>query len=173
MPAPNSAAADKDGVRATSITVVGIGNQFRGDDAAGVLAVRNLAEQLPPNASAVELEGDQSRLLELMQSASAMIIVDAVQSRAPAGTIFRMDASKESMPQDFFAVSTHGLDLIQAIELARSLNLLPKHVIVYGIVGKDFSYTKTLSPQTQESVEIIQNKVLSDIDLILKDRDGG
>lgn len=173
MPAPDATTAKKDEVREISITVVGIGNHFRGDDAVGMLTIKNLTKKVPSNVKAVELVGDQSYLLELMQSSDVMIVVDAVHSSAPAGTIFRIDASEESIPRDFFTFSTHGIDSMHAIELARSMKLLPKQVIIYGIVGKDFSYSPKLSPQIQESLEIVQNKILNDIDRILKNENCG
>ncbi|MFZ1080311.1 MAG: hydrogenase maturation protease [Candidatus Kryptoniota bacterium] len=150
------------------ITIVGIGNRFRGDDAVGLLMVKSLSGKVGPEIKTVELEGDQTCLLKLMQTTDAMIIVDAVQSSAPAGTMFRIDASSEPLPQDFHAFTTHSIDSVQAIELARAMNRLPKKVIVYGITGKDYSYSEKLSPQMEESIEIVRRNILGEIDHIQK-----
>ncbi len=156
------------------VTIVGVGNEFRGDDAVGLMVLKSLKEKVPSEESCgadvktVELTGDQSHLLELMHSTDAMIIIDAVQSAAPAGTIFRVDASEEPIPKEFFSFSTHSIDSAQAIELARALNELPAHIFIYGIVGKDFSYTSKLSTEVKESIEIVETKILNDINCILK-----
>lgn len=149
--------------RQISITVVGVGSEFRGDDTAGVLTVRKLKEKVPAGVRTTELVGDQSDLLELMRSTDAIIIVDAVRSSVAAGTVFRVDASEQSMPENFFSISTHALDAAQAVELARTLDILPKRVIFYGIVGKEFSYTPTLSREVEKAISVVQSSVLKDI----------
>ncbi len=171
---PHTSATRSTERRNTVITVVGAGNEFRGDDAVGLMVLKSLKEKVPSEESCgadvktVELTGDQSHLLELMQSTDAMIIVDAVQSSAPAGTIFRVDASDDPIPKNFFSFSTHSIDSAQAIELARALDRLPAHIFIYGIVGKDFSYTAKLSAEVRESIKAVQTKIMNDISCILK-----
>ena len=151
-----------------SITIVGIGNEFRGDDGVALSILRSLKNELPPQVKTIELTGDQSSLLELMQDTDTMIIIDAVSSAAPAGTIFRVDASGEPFPNDFFAVSTHSIDLAQSIELARTMNRLPDVVLIYGIVGKDFSFTTSFSQRVKDSAEAVRSRIASDVDQIFK-----
>jgi hydrogenase maturation protease len=162
---PGSARREKPGK--SSITIVGIGNEFRGDDGAALHVLRSLKEIIPAQIALVELTGDQSDLIELMQDTDNMIIVDAVCSQAPPGTIFHINASKDSFPGNFFTVSTHGIDLSQSIEMARTMNRLPEVVLVYGIVGKNFSFSTSLSQQVRDSAETVKNKILNDVDRIL------
>lgn len=155
-------APNHDSERAT-VTVVGIGNIFRGDDSVGLLVLRQLEKRVPAGVKTIELAGDQSYLLDIMRSTNAMIIVDAVQSSAPAGTIFRIDATGQPVPSEFVAFSTHAVDSTSAIELARALGLLPDKVLIYGIVGKDFSYTTDLTAEVSEAIEVAQAKILNDV----------
>ncbi len=149
-----------------NITVVGVGNEFRGDDGAGILAVRMLKEKVPAEVRTAELAGDQSDLLELMRSSDALVIIDAVRSSAAAGTIFRVDASQDPMPENFFSFSTHSFDSAHAIELARALKALPAKVIFYGIVGKEYSYASRISRDVEKSVGFLQAKVMNEINLL-------
>lgn len=151
----------------TAITIVGVGNEFRGDDAVGLMVLQQLKGNLPAGARTIELTGDQSYLLELMRSTDAMIIVDAVQSSAPAGTIFRVDAGQGPAPKEFLSFSTHSFDSVNAVELARALGSLPGIMLIYGIVGKDFSYTTRRTAEAVEAVEIVRARILNDIDRIL------
>jgi len=148
------------------VTIVGIGNRLRGDDAVGLLVVKILAERLPAGTSTFGLDGDQLQLLELMTKADTMVIVDAVQSSAKPGAIFRIDASTDPVPRHFRVFTTHSFDSIQTIELARAMGLLPKKMIIYGIAGKDFSYTETMSCEVEESIAIVGNKILREIEKI-------
>lgn len=151
-------------VDGTLVTIVGIGNEFRGDDAVGLRVVRKLESSKPTGARTIELTGDQSHLLELMRSTNVMIIVDAVQSPAPAGTIFRIDAGKERVPKDFLFFSTHSFDSLNAIETARTLGFLPHVMLLYGIVGKDFSFKIGLTEEVEDAIDVIKEKILEEID---------
>jgi len=152
----------------SSITIVGIGNEFRGDDGVALYILRSLKKELPAQVKTIELTGDQSGLLDLMMGTDTMIIVDAVSSAAPVGTIFRLDASMDPFPDDFFTVSTHSIDLAQSIELARTMKRLPDVVLIYGIVGKDFSFTPSLSQRVKDSAETVRSKIASDVDGIFR-----
>ena len=157
-------------VERTALTIVGIGNEFRGDDAVGLLVLRRLVKSVPAGARTVELAGDQTYLLELLRSTDAIIVVDAVQSSAPAGTIFRVEAGERPVPKDFLSFSTHTFDSASTIELARALGFLPSKVLIYGIVGKGFSYTTRLTAELAESIEVVQAGILNDADSILSER---
>jgi len=146
------------------VTIVGIGNRLRGDDAVGLLVVKILTERSHAGTSIFELDGDQLRLLELMAKTETMVIVDAVLSSAMAGTILRIDTSADPVPRDFRFFTTHSFDSFQTIELARAMGRLPKKIIIYGIVGKDFSYTETLSPEVEKSIPIVGDKILQEIE---------
>jgi hydrogenase maturation protease len=145
-----------------ALTIVGIGNEFRGDDAAGLAVLRQLGKNVPAGARTIELAGDQTYLLELMRSTDAVIVVDAVQSSAPAGTIFRIDASEEPMPKDFVTFSTHAIDSATVIELARALDVLPGTALVYGIVGREFSFTTRMTPEVAEALDVVRESILND-----------
>ncbi len=170
-PAPITRSNNDDSERC-SITIVGVGSEFRGDDAAGLEVLRKLKAKLPAGTRTAELTGDQSYLLELMRSTDAMIIVDAVQSSAPAGTVFRIDASKEPVPDDFVSFSTHAFDSAGAIEMARALGSLPAIVLIYGIVGKDFSVRQGLTAEVEEVLEIARARIADDVADILSAGNG-
>jgi hydrogenase maturation protease len=119
--------------------IIGVGNRWRGDDAAGL----EVAARVP---GAVSAEGEPVALLDLWQGASAVTVVDAVSSGAAPGTIHRLDASDAPLPAALAGPSTHLLGLSEAIELARALGRLPARVTVYGIEGEDFSAGAGLTP---------------------------
>jgi len=126
--------------------VIGLGNAARGDDAAGLLAARAVG--------GVELEGDPSALLDLLDGAPAATLVDAVASGAAPGTVHRFDASAEPLPASLrSSTSTHAIGLADALELARALGRLPRRVIVYGIEGAAFAAGDAVTPAVARAVE--------------------
>ena len=83
------------------------------------------------------------------------MLVDAVRSGAPPGTIHRLDARAGPVPTGFFHYSTHAFSVAEAVELARSLDQLPPHLIVYGIEGEKFAAGVGLSLVVEQAVETV------------------
>lgn len=133
--------------------VVGVGTEWRRDDAAGLHVARGVRATASCGTRAVELAGEPVDLLECWAPASEVIVVDAARSGARAGTIHRVDARRRELPLQLVAGSTHALGLAQAVELARALGRLPAHLLVVGIEGADFSAGTVLSAPVARAVE--------------------
>jgi hydrogenase maturation protease len=130
--------------------VIGIGNAWRSDDAAG-LAVARLLRDLE-GVEVLEREGEPTALIDSWGGADTVWLVDAVSSGAGAGTVHRHDASEQELPSALFRTSTHHFGLSEAVELARAVGRLPPKTIVYGIEGKSFETGETLSPEVEAAV---------------------
>jgi hydrogenase maturation protease len=125
------------------VLVVGLGNALRGDDAAGLEAVRRLAEE--PGVVSRTHEGEAVGLLEQWDGFDAVVIVDTVRSGARAGTIHRIDASTEPVPSPLRRASSHTIGVGEVIELGRRLGRLPARVVVYGVEGSHFEAGSEMS----------------------------
>lgn len=110
-----------------SRVVIGIGNPFRCDDAAG-LAVARRVRSVPCH----ERTAGSFELIDLWRGHDDVVIVDAMRSGNPPGTVRVFDATSDPLPEPAFA-STHSLGLREAVEMARALGRLPAHLTVYGI----------------------------------------
>jgi hydrogenase maturation protease len=142
--------------------VIGVGNPYRGDDAAGLLAARHAAALLPADVTVVEEEGEPTALLDRWRTADAAVVIDAVVSGARPGTVHRIDAAAGPVPSSLFGVSTHALSVADAIELARALKTLPPRIIVYGIEGENFEAGTVISPQVAAAVEDTARRVAAE-----------
>jgi hydrogenase maturation protease len=130
---------------AASPLLIGVGHEGRRDDAAGVRAARLVRALLWPRARVIECAGAATTLLEAWQGEPVVMVVDAMSSGSPAGTVRRLDASREPLRAELFRGSTHGLGLAEAVELARSLGQLPPSLVIFGIEGEDFGLGTRLS----------------------------
>ena len=132
--------------------VIGVGNAARGDDAAGVIAARRLG--------GIEHHGDPVALLDVWRGAATAIVIDAVRSGAPPGTVHRFDATAAPLPTQLRgSSSTHALGLAEAIELGRTLGQLPARLIVYGIEGERFEAGTELTPAVAAAIEAVVEAV--------------
>jgi hydrogenase maturation protease len=98
--------------------------------------------------------------MELWFGADSVILVDAVRSDSPPGTIHVLDAARDTIPQAFFhSSSTHAFGVAEAVELAKTLGSTPQKFLVYGIEGKCFDVGTELSPEVKLAAEEVARKV--------------
>jgi len=153
---------------APNIVVIGIGNEYRSDDGVGIVVARRLRERFLSKITVLEESGEGAALIDSWKGATWVMLVDAVHSGAPPGTIHRFDARAAQIPADFFHYSTHAFSVAEAIELARSLDQLPPHLIVYGIEGENFEAGIGLSRAVEQAVERVVERVATEVCEALK-----
>lgn len=143
--------------------LIGIGNEYRRDDAVGLIVARRVQKKALTTITVREASGDGAALIEAWKETQTVILVDAVGSGAEVGTIHRIEAHQQSLPTKFFHYSTHAFSVAEAIELARALNQLPPRLIVYGIEGKNFAAGVGLSPEVNEAAQKVVDGVWRDV----------
>ena len=90
--------------------------------------------------------------MQRLRGAPVVMIVDALCSKEPPGSLHRFDVSTVPLPKNSFRYSSHAFGLAEGIELARELKVLPPTVVVYGIVGQSFSPGRGLSDPVVRAV---------------------
>jgi hydrogenase maturation protease len=143
--------------------VIGVGNELRGDDAAGLIVARRLRERAGTRAVVLACEADPAELLEAWVGADLAIVVDTVVSGAEPGTVQRFDASTAPLPATLGRSSTHALGVAEAIELARVLDRLPGRIIVYGVEGSSFSAGAPLDPTVERAIDETLTLVVAEL----------
>jgi hydrogenase maturation protease len=142
----------------SATVIIGIGNEYRRDDAAGLIVARQLKNMEIPGVGVIEASGEGAALMESWKEAQVGILIDAVQSGARPGTIHCLDLNAATVPASFFGYSTHAFSVAEAIELARALNQLPPRVILYGIEGKNFEAGIGLSAEVKIAVKTVADE---------------
>ena len=140
--------------------IIGIGNRYRSDDALGPLVADRMAAK---GLAAIEHGGDGPGLIEAWAGAETVILVDAMKSVAPAGTIRRIAAHEEPVPAGLFHYSTHQLGLAEAVEMARTLGRLPPRLILYGVEGTAFGFGEALTPDVAAALDTVCRHIREDL----------
>lgn len=143
--------------------MIGVGNAWRNDDAAGLEVARLLAGTLPEGVEVVEREGEPTSLIEAWEGAGAVWLADAVSSGAEPGTVHRHDASEQALPATLFDTSTHHFGLAEAVEIARALGRLPQATVVYGIEGASFDTGETLSSKVRDAAVRVAEAIREEV----------
>ena len=146
-----------------SIVIIGMGNEFQGDDGVGPFVVQELrAQELPEHVVSFPCR-EGLALMELWRDKEIAILVDAVTCGAAPGSVFRFEAQMASPVNPSFRGSTHNYGLPEAIELGKTLNLLPHHVIVYGIEGKRFDAGRGLSLDVETAAKGVVQSIVKEV----------
>jgi hydrogenase maturation protease len=146
------------------IKVIGVGNAWRGDDAAGLLVARRLQADHLPQVQISETLGTLSAIQEAWQDAAGVIVVDAVVSGGLPGTIHRFDGHGDGMPVQLSrSPSSHGWGVAEALALGRLFQELPPVLIIYGIEGKNFDPGQKVSPEVAAAIPAAADRIRQEI----------
>jgi hydrogenase maturation protease len=113
--------------------LVGLGTAHRGDDAVGHQVARRVADLDPPGVDVREVD-DPSDLLDVWEGFDRVVVVDAMVSGRPPGSVVTLEVTDAPLPAGSWAAGgTHALGLAAAVELSRALGRLPGRLWVVGV----------------------------------------
>jgi hydrogenase maturation protease len=136
-----------------------------GDDAVGPLCAAALAERKIP---AVTLGGSASELLEAWQETRHVIVVDALVTGAPPGTVHHMAYGDSGFHPEWTRSSARGPGLAQAVRLGASLHCLPESLVVIGVEGADFEWASTPSAEVAAAMPALVEAVAKEWQTLVK-----
>ncbi len=162
---PIEASAGKPGL----IKIIGIGQSLRGDDAAGLEAVRLWRERYLARPGNRDIQVELAELpgvglLSLLEGCAAAILVDSVRSQAVPGTV-RLISENELEVLATGSGSAHGWGVAEALALGRQLTpaSLPHKLFLVGIEAGQVDPGQPLSPQVEaalpQAIELIERCV--------------
>jgi hydrogenase maturation protease len=143
--------------------VLGLGNPDRRDDGCGREAARRLRERLGRRAEVCEIRGEPTAILERWAGRGRVIVIDAVRSGRPGGTVRRIAVSDRTAPATVGGTSTHGLSLGETIALGRALGRMPEALVIYGIEVGDLAPGEGLTPPVAAAVKEVVERVDAEV----------
>jgi hydrogenase maturation protease len=102
------------------------------------------------------------RLLDHLEGCETLLVVDACRSGAPAGTIHRV-AWPDPRLQELDNVSSHGLGVRRALELAAALGRLPPQVVLIGVEAQACSPTAQMSLPVRRALPELYRWVFAEV----------
>jgi hydrogenase maturation protease len=143
--------------------VIGLGNPDRGDDAVGLHIARRVATLALPGVAVEEARGDTLALLDRWAGAASVVLADAAAPAATPGRIHRLDPLAGPLPRDLALGSTHAFGLAEAVELARTLGLLPRRMRIYAVEAFRFDHGTGLSPAVAAAVAPVAGRIAAEL----------
>jgi hydrogenase maturation protease len=151
-----------------SLLVIGLGNPDCADDGIGPLVAQQLADGRLGRAKVIVRTGDTLALLDDWAEADAVVLIDAAALISQPGVIHRIDLTMEALPRELSLSSTHAFGLADALALARTLDRLPQHVIIYAIEGGCFEPGVIMTPAVAEAADQVVANITSDAKRVMQ-----
>jgi len=147
----------------SSTLIIGVGNEFRSDDRAGIVVSKKIKEKIGNKAKVIQHDGDGASLIDMWKNAGKVILVDAVSYGAVPGKIHFVDAARNQLPKEIKHHSSHLFGIADAVETSRVLKKLPPVFHIYGIEGKSFKNGTEMSREVINAVNRVVNKIINDL----------
>jgi hydrogenase maturation protease len=136
------------------LVVIGVGHRDRADDGVGPAVVEALGRRFE-NVVTLVREGDLAVLPLLWEPDDDVVIVDVIVSAGPVGELSEIDPDHLELSS---GMSTHGLNVADAVQLARRLDRMPTRLRVFGIGGREFGYGP-ISPYLQRLLDSLTEEL--------------
>ena len=143
--------------------VLGLGNEYAGDDAVGVLAVRALRGKLAGGADVVESAASGLALLEVFAGYDRAVIADSIRTgRSPAGTIVEVRLADLGLAT---APSLHQAGIPELAAVARRLGMgFPDRTRVLAVeVAGPLMFGAPLSEPVAAAIAPLGRRVLEQV----------
>jgi hydrogenase maturation protease len=153
----------------TLVHIIGIGSPF-GDDRIGwevIEALRGSALLRRFGSEAIVADccdRPGGRLIPLLTDADFGILIDAMRSGSPPGTVRRLTPDDITPAEPASGpVSSHGFGLGQALALARTLGTLPSRLAVFGVELAQTRSGDGLSAPMRAAIPVVVKLVMHEI----------
>ena len=133
------------------------------DEGIGIHAVKKLLERqvLPDDVDIVDGGTAGLNLLSYLEGVGRLVIIDAMETGGPPGTIVRLSGDK--IPAYMaLKVSPHEITLPDFLAAAKLRDLYPQEVVVWGMQPQSLDVGIELSPGLEEKLETLIELVVGE-----------
>ena len=139
--------------------IVGMGNYYRNDDAAGLLIVDSIKDEITAgNITVFNVEDVlESYIFKIAETKPAnVLLIDAVETEGAPGSIIFMDVDgPEGISNEF---STHKLSVELSAKILKEMGIKTR---VIGIVPENTDFGRELNKDVKESVNLIKEFIIN------------
>lgn len=146
--------------------ILGLGNVLMDDDGAGVVVVNDLKNCLKESEHLKIIDGGTLGLdlLNFIQWAEKLIIVDAIDMDFEPGTVIK--AEGEDIDPIFESkLSPHQMGLKDILLAAELLDQRPEDIVLFGIQVKSINMNMTLSDEVSKNLSKLKEHVLKELNI--------
>lgn len=147
-----------------NVLVLGVGNVLMTDDSVGIRVINELQRRFrfPENVELLDGGTSGIELLSYIVNRDYLIIVDAIKSDLPPGTVVKVEG--EDVPAKFMTrISPHQLGLSDLLATATLTGELPKQMVLFGIEPKLVALGLEMTDEVQAGFEKLLGVVVDEL----------
>jgi hydrogenase maturation protease len=151
-------------VKRTAVLVLGLGNVLLGDDGLGAAALARLERHYRIPADVCLQDGGTLGLglLGLLSEASHVILVDAVRTDCPPGSLVRLDGA-DVVDAVRERLSPHQVGVADLLAAARLIDRYPTTVTLLGLVPQAIELAVTRSPPVEAGLDTLVAAIVREV----------
>jgi len=136
------------------ISVLGLGNVLMGDDGLGPVAVRTFEAEyiVPPDVQVIDLGTPGLDLLPWLADVDRVILVDAVKTDLPPGSVRLYDKADLLRYPPIARVGPHDPGVKEALHVLEFAGRAPREVALIGVVPESTAMSLELTPPIRTAV---------------------
>ena len=142
--------------------VIGLGNPILSDDGVGIYIARELMHRLKVrDVDIIETSTSGLYMLDLLKGYDRAILIDAIQTiDGKAGQIYELE--EESFRTSCHSTNPHDIDIVNALDLARKLNLpVPDDIKFYAVeVENVTTFSEKCSPEVVAAINTCTETIM-------------
>lgn len=145
------------------IIILGLGNLIRSDDGVGIHAIHHLFRDRRIPGSIELLDGGTLglQLLPAIQGVTHLLVLDAINTGAPPGTLARFDMSEmEPLPG---SPSVHQIGFADVLAALHLLEKFPQQMILLGVQPEETGWGDKLSNGVQAALPALIEAALEEL----------
>jgi len=157
------------------VAVIGIGQSMRGDDAVGVEAVQRWQQIHPgtagrPDIRVATIEAPSLELLDSLEGAGAAVLVDAVSSGAPPGSLYRIEPEALSTLRDT-SPSAHSWGVAHVLHLDSLLHAesCKRCIRLLGVEAAAMEFGEGLSDPVSNALPALCEAIENEVTALLRE----
>ena len=146
------------------VLVLGLGNLVRSDDGLGVHAALQLANdtRVPRDVEVIDGGTQGLNLLPAITAATHIVAIDAVNTGAAPGTIFRYELSQfDALPG---SPSVHQIGFADLLEALRWLDKSVPNLVLLGVQPEETGWGTKLSPSVEAALPRLIETVIHELE---------
>lgn len=147
-----------------NVLVMGVGSILMTDEGIGIRAVEELQKRyrFPENVEILDGGTSGIELLSYISGRDYLIIIDAIKSGNPAGTVLKVEG--EDVPAQFRTrISPHQLGISDLLAAASLTGEMPKQLVLFGIEPKEIVLGIGLSREVRTGLDHLIEVVVEDL----------
>lgn len=135
--------------------LAGLGNPLMTDEGIGVCIVEDIARRglLEESVEVMELGTGNMNVIHAIADRRKVIFVDCARMGSEPGTMRRFGFDEVVTKKVQSNWSAHDGDLLNLLEISRTIGELPDDVVLFGIEPERIEYGERLTPRLQAGLE--------------------